>query len=563
MNLSLYDLLTFLGALALFIYGMKVMSEGIQKVAGKRLRKFLGGMTSGPLMGVFTGFSTTALIQSSSATTVMLVSFVNAGLLSFRQAIGVIMGANIGTTMTAVLIMVFGFSKFSIAAYSLPLLAISFPFLFSRNAHIRFWGESLFGFALLFLGLELMGSAFPTLNEQAFSTLKGLTDMGALSIILFVVIGAVITVLIQSSSAAIALTFLMCEQGWIPFDAAAAIVLGENIGTTFTANAAAVVGNIHAKRTAITHFIFNLFGVIWMLFLLRPFLEGIDLYMSSTSMGSPFTNTAAIKWGLTLFHILFNLINAFILIWFVRWIEKLVVFFTPSSKVNEKHYQLEYIGSGLMATPELSLLEARKEISKFGSITSKMPAFIKALIYERDPEAQTRLLNNVKKYEEITDRIEMEIADYLSRVSQDELSHDSTIKIRGMLNIVNDLESIGDVFFQLSKTIERKNREKLWFTQDQRESLTHLLALIEEAYAIMLQNLERKDDQPIDLRKAEEQEAKIDQYTDELRTRHLENIEHNEEYNIKSGLVYNDLFISCEKVGNHIINVSKALTGKV
>ncbi len=359
MEFGIFELLKLIGALGFFIFGMKVMSESIQKVAGDKLRTVMSLITSNRLSGVFTGFLTTAVIQSSSATTVMVVSFVNAGLLKLKEAIGVIMGANIGTTITGVLIIVFGFSKFSISHYTLPIIAFGFPLLFVKNQSLKSWGEFMIGFALLFMGLSALKGAVPDLksNPEILAWISDLNDLGFLAIIISVLIGTLLTIVVQSSSAAMAITLIMCDNGWIPYEMACGIVLGENIGTTITANLAALVGNVHAKRAALAHFVFNVFGVVWMLLIFYIFIGWIDTLMVSMGNGSPLNDTAAIKWGLTYFHISFNIINTMIMIWFVPQIETIVSKMIKIKDAEDKEFHLEYIGTSLMRTPELSLLE--------------------------------------------------------------------------------------------------------------------------------------------------------------------------------------------------------------
>ncbi|RMG82879.1 MAG: Na/Pi cotransporter family protein [Bacteroidetes bacterium] len=562
MDFGLFDLLKLIGALGFFIFGMKVMSEGIQKVAGENLRKILGIMTKNRLLGVFTGFSVTSIVQSSSATTVMLVSFVNAGLLSLRQAIGVIMGANIGTTVTAVIITVFGFSKFKIATYALPIIGIAFPLMFSKNDKLKSFSEFLVGFALLFMGLDELKHSVPEFNAESLHFLMGMNDLGFLSPLIFVLIGTLLTIVIQSSSAAMALTLVLCERGVIQFDMAAAIVLGENIGTTITANLAAVIANYQAKRAARAHFIFNVIGVIWMLLVFPWYLKGIDSYIVSAGMESPFHNTASVKWALTLFHISFNVINTFLLIWFVPQIEAIVSKLVKPS-TEEKSFTLEYISSGLMSTPELSILQAKKEIIKYGDITHRMLKFSKKLFTSKDKKESERLLKRISKYEQITDKIEIEVSDYLLKLTNEELSAESSRMVRGMFSIIGDLERIADIFFQISQTIKRKQKEKIWFTPEQRNNILQMFKLVDKAFEIMIENLQAEDWSKVSIDTALEAEKTINEFRDKIRKEHVKALsEHQEEINVLSGIIYTDLFSSLEKIGDHIINVSEGVTGK-
>ncbi|MCG8387974.1 MAG: Na/Pi cotransporter family protein, partial [Cytophagales bacterium] len=383
MDFGIFDALTLVGSLGFFIYGMKIMSEGIQKVAGARMRQILSIMTSNRFSGALTGFLLTSLVQSSSATTVMVVSFVNAGLLSLVQAIGVIMGANIGTTITAWIISILGL-KVKIAAAALPIIAFGFPLLFSSRNKIRSWGEVIVGFALLFMGLEALKSSVPDIksNPQMLEFLASYTDLGIISTLIFVGIGTVLTIVVQSSSATMAITILMANQGWISFDIAASMVLGENIGTTITANLAALVANTYAKRAALAHFIFNIFGVTWMMILFPVFLGAIDNYMTDAYNNSPYQSAEAIPIGLSIFHTTFNIINTVALIGFVKFIASVVTKMVPI-KGEENEFRLEYISDRLMKTPEVSLQEAAKEVAKFGKITSRMSGFIQVLIEKK------------------------------------------------------------------------------------------------------------------------------------------------------------------------------------
>ena len=548
MEFSILGALQLIGALGFFIYGMKIMSEGIQKIAGNKMRQFLGAMTSNRFAGVFTGFTTTALIQSSSATTVMIVSFVNAGLLTLRQSIGVIMGANIGTTITAWIITILGF-KVKMDVLALPIIAFGLPLMFSSNNKYKALSEFLIGFALLFLGLDALKGAVPNIsnNPEILHFLEEWTSMGVLSTLLFVGIGTIVTVVVQSSSAAMALTLVLCADGIIPFEAAAAMVLGENIGTTITANLAAMVGNIHAKRTARAHLIFNLFGVIWMVVAFNGVTAGIDKYMVASGAQSPFVTAAAIPAALSIFHTVFNIANAVFLIGLVDFIARTVTKMVPS-KGDDEEFRLEYIDTGIMLTPELSIMEAKKEVAKFGKITVRMSGFIRTLLLESDPKKKKKLNEKIKKYEEITDQMEIEISTYLAKVSENEMTTLTSQRLRGMLSIVNDLERIGDIFYQMSKTLERKEEEKIWFTPEQRNNVIKILSKVDEAFEIMLKNLESDYGTEL-MESAVEKEKEINELRNELRIAHLKDMQ-NKNYSFKGGMVYNDIFSSCEKIGD-------------
>ncbi len=553
-------ILMLLGALALFIYGMKIMSEGIQKAAGENLRKILGSMTSNRFKGILTGFLTTSIIQSSSATTVMVVSFVNAGLLSLRQSIGVIMGANVGTTVTAWLVAFLGFSV-SMSDYALPIFLVALIFIFARKHSLKSWGEMLAGFALLFIGLEMLKNGVPdvkgSVSQLAF--LQDLSNHGIVSVLIFVMIGTIVTIVVQSSSAAMAVTILLCERGIIPFEMAAGMVLGENIGTTITANLAAIVANVHAKRAARAHFIFNVFGVIWMIFLFPYYIDWVDQIVSLNYI-SPKISQDSRPIALAYFHTGFNIMNVLLMVWFVPQIARIVTWMVPSKSERDEEFRLDYIKAGILNTPELFILEANKEVAKFAKITSKMSKFVNQLIVENDKKEKSKLYDKIAKYEEITDRVEIEISNYLSRCAENELSEESSIKVRGMLAITNDLERIGDIFYQMSLTYKRKEDEKIWFSPEQRDSVKHMIKLLDEAFAVMLTNL-KTDRHLVKIDLALEKETDINNYRDDLRVIHLSSIE-NQEYNVKSGIIYTDLIYSCEKVGDHIINVTEAIIGK-
>ncbi len=562
MNYTFFDLLTLLGSLGFFIYGMKVMSEGLQKVAGSKMRQILRVMTSNRVYGVLTGFFITALVQSSSATTVMVVSFVNAGLMSLIESIGVIMGANIGTTITAWIISIIGF-KIKIGAAALPLIAIGFPLIFSAKAKIKSWGEVIIGFALLFMGLDLLKDSVPDINSnpEILSFLANYTDMGYWSIFIFIIIGTILTVVIQSSSATMALTLVMANQGWISFDIAAAMVLGENIGTTITANIAAIVANVSAKRTARAHFIFNIFGVLWMLLLFPFFLKAIDWYMSSDGGISPYESAVAIPIALSIFHTTFNVINVLLLIGFVKYIASIVTKMVRPSSEEEEYFKLEYISSSIVNTPEISLEEVSKELAKFGEITARMSGFVQELIKNNNGKDRNRLLKRIKKYEGITDRMEIEVAEYLSKLSTANLSSEASLRLRGMLAISNDLERIADLFFQISLGVERKSESEVWFSEKQTASLMEMLALVDEAFKVMNKNL-NEDFEKVTLQEAMVIEKKINRKRDQLRKKHLKNIE-KKAYHVLNGIVYADMYNLLERIGDHIINVTEGITGEL
>ncbi len=558
MNYSFFDFLTLVGSLGLFLFGMKMMSEALQRVAGSRMRTILASMTSNRFLGVLTGFLVTAIIQSSSATTVMVVSFVNAGLLNLTQSIGVIMGANIGTTVTGWLISFLGF-KVSISAYAFPLIGISLPLIFSKNTKRKTWGEFIIGFALLFMGLEALKGSVPNLKEnpEILGFFSEYTHLGFWSVLLFLGIGTLLTIIIQSSSATMALTFVMCNQGWIDFPLAAAMIMGENIGTTITANIAAAVGNTSAKRAAFVHFMFNMLGVAWMLVIFHPFVNTIDSFVVNQGGISPYDDPAAIPIALSIFHTSFNVINVLIFVWFIPVFKTVVEKIIPSKDDDEEEFKLQYITTGLLSTPELSLFQAKKEVQFFAKHTKKMFGFIRKLIHTTDDAKFTKLYAKIEKYERISDEVEVEIANYISMVNQGRLSDTGRRQARSIMKLVSDLESIGDSNFNLARTIHRMKERRIKFTPEIMKKLELMFDLVDEALEIMIDNLNEESDN-INFRKAQELETEINAYRNQLKAEHLDNLR-NEVYKYDTGIIYNDLFSECEKLADYIINVSEAL----
>ncbi len=566
MEYGIFDVLELLGALGFFIYGMKVMSDGIQRTAGSKLRDILRGMTRNRYLGVFTGFIITCLVQSSSATTVMVVSFANAGLLNLVESIGVIMGANIGTTITAWLIAFFGF-KVKISAFALPIIAIGFPMMFAKRSTTRSFSEVLIGFALLFLGLDALKNAVPDLNgnPEFLDFLATFTGYGILSTMLFVAVGTIITIVVQSSSAAMALTLTLLFNDVITFEIAAAMVLGENIGTTITANLAAIVANVHAKRAARAHLIFNIIGVTWLILIFPFFLDFIKyLWSPAQSLLQtviPNLDESQSELQLSLFHTVFNVINTVIMLGFIPVIARFVTKIVPSKGIEDEAYNLEYIGTGAIVNTEASILEAKKEILKFGKLVNKMTGFIAELLVETDNKKFKKTLSRVKKYEEITDKIESEIVLYLAKVSEGELSELASSQIRILLSIANDLESIGDINYTMARTIKRKAEEKIYFIPKQREHLLDMFRLLDEGMEIMIENLDN-DLQGNQLEKAYAAEKAINHKRNELKKGHLKSLEKGE-YKYESGMIYADLFSAVESVGDRVISISEASTGKI
>ncbi|MFT5859156.1 MAG: phosphate:Na+ symporter [Flavobacteriaceae bacterium] len=542
--------LILIGALAFFIFGMKLMSEGLQQAAGSRLRSMLGSMTSNRVKGVFTGFGITSIVQSSSVTTVMTVSFVNAGLMSLRQSAGVMMGANIGTTITAWIIVFLGF-KLSIGDYAYMMIALAAPMLFISKGKSKAWVTAIFGFCILFLGLGVLKDAVPSLDAdsaivQFFVEFKEAWYGPGM----FVMLGALVTVVIQSSSAAMALTLAMVASGSLPFDVACAMVLGENIGTTITAELASLIANVHAKRSARIHSMFNIVGVLWMLLIFHWFLGGLAWMVT----GDPYTDVAVAATAIALFHTAFNSINVFVLIWFVPQLVRLAERTVKSKGDSDEEFKLDFISGPLGSTAELCILEATKEVAKFGNLTGKMNGFVETFINSSDRKEKNKMLRKIEKYEEITDRVEIEIAEFLGKTAQLEMSNEASTNMRGMLNITTDLERIGDIFFQMSKTLEKKDSDKIYFTPEQRNGLNAMLQCVHRSFEVMNENLNAEYGS-ISLDKAISREREINQLRDQLREEHLANI--GTGTNIDNSLIYSNLFSSLEKVGDHIINVSE------
>ncbi len=561
------QILTLVGSLGLFLYGMKLMSEALQKVAGSKMRQILAAMTSNPLKGAFTGFLVTTTIQSSSATTVMIVSFVNAGLISLVASVGVIMGANIGTTVTAWLIAILGF-KVSLSFLSLPLIGISFPLFFSKNSTRKSWGEFIIGFAILFIGLQFLKENVPGIdNAETLGFLANLTDMGFISTLIFVMVGTILTVIIQSSSATMALTLVMCYNGLITFEMAAAMVLGENIGTTITANIAAYVANVSAKRAARAHLIFNIFGVVWMLIVFHPFLRGIDWFLQERHGASLLTTNLSvtdfdsIKWlypiGLAVFHTSFNIINTAALLGFAPFIAKVATRMVPDKGEDDEEFRLQFISSSLVSTSEIALVQARQEIAGFAVRLEKMFGFIKKLSTEEHSKKYYKTLAKIEKYEDITDNMEVEIANYLTKVSEGEISHESSKKIRVMLKMIDDMESVADAIYQLSLVFDNYKKSKSQFTDYQIGALNEMYELVDKAFAEMHHNLDQ-DYGTADTSEATEIEKKINKKRNMLRKQHVEDLKE-KKYKHKTGTFYSDMFSITEKIGDYIINVSEAI----
>ncbi len=592
MEYSFYDFLSLIGSLGMFLYGMTLMSEGLQKVAGDKLRSILTIMTKNRLMGVVTGLLIATIIQSSSATTVMVVSFVNAGLLSLVQAISVIMGANIGTTVTAWVISLFGF-KFSIADLAFPVIAVSIPFLFSSNNKRKSFGELLIGFALLFLGLDFLKNSVPDLqqNPEILAFLREFTGYGFGSVLLFLLIGSVLTVVVQSSSATMAITLIMCSKGWLPFELAAAMVLGENIGTTITANIAAIPANVSAKRAALAHTMFNVFGVVWALCLFYPFCNGIAWLIDYLGQGSPYdlmnltqqidAETMALindskavltpeqsalrdqylaaqvstSFSLSLFHTTFNVINTLVMVSFVGLISKTVTLLIPH-KASDDEFRLTYISRGMLSTSELSIVQADKEILAFAQRNIKMFGIAKSLFYAKNNDEAAKIYERVEKYEGISDRMEVEIAKYLAKAAEGRLSSNSKKNVHALLRVVSEIESIGDSSFNLAKTIMRKRNNGKEYAPDMTKRIEDMFVLVDQALAEMMNVLnENMADMTVgSIAPSLAIEKDINALRNEYKMKNATDVKE-QKYPYEVSVTYMDMIAECEKIGDYIINV--------
>ena len=559
----------------MFLYGMNMMSSGLQKAAGNRLRGFLGAMTSSPIKGVLTGLGITSVIQSSSATTVMVVGFVNASLLTLNQAVGVIMGANIGTTITAWLISLLGF-KADISILAVPLMALGFIMSIAKKEKYKNISEFVIGFSLLFLGLSLMKNSVPDLRQtpEVLSFIQQWTGYGFGSVVIFLVFGTVLTLVLQSSSATMALTLIMMSLGWIPFDMAAAMVLGENIGTTITANIAAAVGNPNARRAALAHTFFNIFGVIWALALFRPFLALIGHiitwlgypnptminYAAGIEAGS--VESTAALYGVSMLHTLFNTINTLILIWFIPLIVRFVTWAIKTKPEDEEQtIRLKFINAGPMGTAELALEEARKETIHFAQISRNGLGYIRSAVEAVKEEDFEFYRKKLVKYEEIADRIEFEIATFLNALPQDSISEDTRKQVKAMYKIIGELESLGDSGESISRIISRRNMHNKTFTASQIERILGMIELVDKAYGVMIDNMQSQKLGVAELRHALDCEIEINNMRNNLREEEILRIENNaSEYH--SSVYYIDIISEIERMGDFIINISEALQPK-
>ena len=558
---AVFKILTLLGSLGLFLYGMTLMSEALQKVAGDKLRNILAAMTSNSVSRILTGLFITAVIQSSSATTVMVVSFVNAGLLSLVQSIGVIMGANIGTTFTAWLISLVGF-KADIAVLAIPLIAFGFAFMMCKAKKKKSIGELIIGFSLLFLGLSSLKASVPDLQNspEVLAFLQQWTSYGFGSTLIFVLIGTILTIVLQSSSATMALTLVMCNNGWIPFEMGAAMVLGENIGTTITANIAASVANVSARRAAMGHSVFNVFGVLWCLILFHPFLGLVSKIIMAMGLDNPLVAGASsnsVLYAISMVHTLFNICNTLILVWFTNQIATLVTKLIKGKK-EEEVFRLQYIQGGMLSTAELSLNQAKEEIVHYADICRRQYVYAKNAINETDLEKFDAIYKKLEHYEQVTDRIELEIAKFLDQVKDGVISEESARRIQAMYKIISELESIGDSGFNVARILQRRNIHSMKFDEGMVKKLNYMMDLLTQGFEAMIYNLEKGYTQINDIANAQDIEQDINEYRNNLKEEHLLNLE-NKTYNYLTGVYYMDLVNECEHVGDFMINISEAI----
>lgn len=561
MNYSIIDFISLLGAVCLFLYGMKIMSEGLQKVAGDRLRNILGIMTKNRTTGVITGVIITALIQSSSASTTMVVSFVNAGLMSLAQSMAVIFGANVGTTFTTWIISAFSF-EVSISDYAIALLAIAVPLIFMKKNSYKSTGEFLIGFCLLFMGLDLISKFVPNIkdNPEMLQFLTEYASMGFGSIVLFFIIGTILTMVIQSSAATFAITLVMCSQGWISFELGCAIVLGGNIGTTITPVLASLSGNLAAKRTAMGHVLFNTLGSIIVLIAFYPFVNLVADITEWCGGSNPLdakATSATVALGLAIFPTVFNTINLFIMIWFTKQYVSIVKWIMPSRhKDSEEEFSLKFIGGGLLSASELNIAQAQKEIAVYGERVCRMLGMAKELLVTDEKSDNYRKIHNrLEKYEEIADRMEIEIGNYLNKVAEGRLSAEGKKRISGMLRIISEIESIADSCLNFAKILNRKQQNHVKLNKTIIDEINEMLNMVDNAMSNMmsvLNEMETPDENKII--EAYNNEREINNYRNKLRDDNIYNI-NNKEYDYQEGIFFMDIINEAEKLGDYILNV--------
>lgn len=558
--MSIWIFFKIIGALALLIYGMKGMSEALQKMAGSQLRHILGTMTKNRFTGMLTGMFVTCSVQSSSATTVMTVSFVNAGLLTLAQAISIIMGANIGTTLTA-WIMSLGFS-FNFTDVVFPAFIIGILLIYTRRH--RYIGDFLFGIAFMFFSLAILSDTGKEMdlghNQALLEFFSSFDTNSYITIIIFLLIGTVLTCILQSSAALMAITMVLCSSGVLPIYLGIALVMGENIGTTATANLAALGANTQARRAALAHLVFNVFGVIWMLCVFYPFVDTVCGMVNYDPQAHDL-NPVKLSVVLAAFHTSFNVCNTFILIWFIPQIEKFVCWLIkPRSNDEEEEFRLRYIGgNSIMETPELSVLEAQKEIILFAERIQRMFGFVRELLNTTNDAAFTKLFTRIEKYESISDNMEIEIAKYLDNVSDAHLSDETKARIRAMLREISEIESIGDSCYNIARNINRKFKGKEDFTEKQYEHLHQMFELTDDSLTQMNIMLSGRKDK-LDVNRSFNIENEINNYRNQLKSQNINDV-NSHEYTYAIGTMYMDIICECEKLGDYVINVVEARMG--
>lgn len=597
MDYSILDFLCLLGAVGLFLYGMKVMSEGLQKAAGDRLRNILSAMTRNRFAGLLTGCAITALIQSSSASTVMVVSFVNAGLMSLAQSLAVIFGANVGTTFTAWIIALFGF-KVSISAFVLPIIALAVVLLLMNKSKTKNIGEFLIGFSFLFMGLDMISAYVPDLqsNPEMFAYLRQYASLGVRSVLIFCLVGVILTMIIQSSAATFAIVLIMCSKGWITFDLACALVLGSNIGTTVTPILASLSGNVAAKRASMGHLLFNLLGTIWCLCVFIPFADfnswlteaigqgdpnALYRYVTNLEATSPeiynhlfdnslpaghdaLKNIAAmqmsVSFGLSIFHTTFNIVNVLVMIWLTGVYVKIVEWLVPAKNRDDEEFTLKFISGGMLSAAELNIAQAEKEIAVYAERVGRMISMAQNLIHTKEKsEEYNTLLSRVEKYEDISDRMELEIAHYLNRCAEGRLSNEGKLKIAAMLNIISEIESIADSCLGIGKILNRKIQSGVEFNEEIYKNIDAMYVYVKDAMAMMTKQLDNIENVSAkSLLDSYNKEREINNFRNALRGSNVENI-NNKHYEYQAGIYYMDIIGDLERTGDYIINVVDTL----
>ena len=576
MDYSLIDFLALLGAVCLFLYGMKVMSEGLQKTAGSRLRSILAWMTKNRILAIITGIVITALIQSSSASVSMVVSFVNAGLMPLEQSLAVSFGAALGTTFTEWIIAIFGF-KVKMTAFLLPLLFFAVPMLFIKNGKYKNIGELIIGFVFLFMGLDAISANVPDLSRspEVFASLQQYTSMGFVSVLIFTLVGWVVTMVIQSSAATFAIVLIMATKGWISFDIGCAMVLGASIGTSITPLLASLGGNAEAKKAALGHALFNLFGSVWVLLVFQPFVSMViwvvkDLFnlgdplalYNSVKGGSAIDGSTlmdeqvAMSIGMTMFHTIFKLCNLLIMIWFTKFYVKLLNILIKSKKKEDEEFQLKHIQGGLMSASELNITQAQREIVVFAQRVERMLGMVKDLVHTKTGTPEfNKLFSRIEKYEDITDRMEFEIGSYLNKVLDGRLSSQAKSRVASLLSIISELESIGDSCNNIAKALVRKEEADAHFNEYNYANIDEMLRLVSEAMANMMSVLSDIDNVTVeDLMRSYNKEREINNFRNQCRTENIEAV-NQKKYPYKAGIFYMDIVCEAEKLGDFIVNV--------